>query len=165
MIRIIVAVDQKLGISKKGFQPWYIPEDELYFSRHTKLYGGNVLVGSTTFRTFQGSLADRTNYVATRHKEPVDGATIINDIKSFLEQANNQDIWVIGGAEVFEQALRSGMVDELYITHIEADFNCDKFFPSYSDSFTHRQQSNVQAQNGFKFSYAIYDRLLPAKAT
>ncbi|MDB5171099.1 MAG: dihydrofolate reductase, dihydrofolate reductase [Candidatus Saccharibacteria bacterium] len=162
MIRLIVAADQKRGIAKKGIQPWYIPEDEAYFGRQTKLHGAQVLVGSTTFKTFSEPLAERTNYVLTRNTEPVEGAVVVNNLDAFLEDHNNQDLWVIGGAAVFEQVMQSGKADELYVTHIEADFGCDQFFPAYEDAFVLREQSETRQQNGFRFSYAIYDKVEPS---
>lgn len=158
MIRLIVAADQKLGIAKKGFQPWYIPEDDAYFSRVTKLNGGSVLVGKTTFKTFSRPLDSRNNYVLSSSSEPLDGATLVNDLDTFLRKYNDEDIWVIGGASVFEQVLKRGNVEELYITHIEANFGCDQYFPCYKSDFILREQSETHEQNGFKFSYAIYDR-------
>ncbi len=162
MIRLIVATDQKLGIAKKGFQPWYIPQDEAYFTAQTKLHGGRVLVGGKTFKTFSQPLAGRSNYILSRSTEPIDGVTIVNDLDIFLEQSKDQDLWVVGGASVFEQVMLSGKVDELYITHIEADFGCDQYFPSYEADFVLRERSQPNQQNGFSFSYAIYDRAVTA---
>ncbi len=158
MIRIIVAVDQKNGIGKKGFQPWYIPEDDAYFSRQTKLYGAKILVGNTTYKTFTRPQGGRTNYVLSRSTQSIGGAIAINDLNAFLDEMAGQDLWVVGGASIFEQVLNSNKADELYITHIEADFDCDQFFPDYSADFSLREKSEQREQNGFKFSYAIYDR-------
>ncbi len=157
MIRLIVAADQKLGIAKKGFQPWYIPDDETYFNQLTKLHGGSILVGKTTFKTFSRPLGSRNNYVLSRSPETITGAIVVNDLEAFLQQSKDEDIWVIGGATVFEQVMKIGKVNELYITHIEADFGCDQYFPAYETNFILREQSETYEQNGFKFSYAVYD--------
>ncbi len=158
MIRIIVALDQKNGIAKKGFQPWYIPEDDAYFSRQTKLYGAKILVGNTTFKTFTKPQAGRTNYVLSRNTRSIEGSIVVNDLQKFLNESTGQDLWVVGGASIFEQVLSTGLVDELYITQIEADFGCDQFFPDYGADFTLRERSKSREQNGFKFSYAVYNR-------
>lgn len=158
MIRLIVAVDQKLGLSKKGFQPWYIPNDEAYFTKLTKLHGGRILVGKTTYKTFGQPLSDRKNYVLSRNPEPIEGVTVVNDLNEFLGASKNEDLWVIGGAEVFKLLIQDDKVDELYMTHIEADFGCDKHFPSYKEGFILRKRSQAEEQNGFGFSYAVYDR-------
>src|SRR5665213_2784251 len=100
MIRLIVALDRKRGIGKNGGQPWSIPADEQFFTEQTKLYGGNVLVGSTTFQTFKGPLAERQNFVLTRQSEPIEGVELVHDLKKFLDGFRDKDLWVIGGANV-----------------------------------------------------------------
>jgi dihydrofolate reductase len=135
MIRLIVAIDRKRGIAKHGYQPWYIPDDEAYFIRQSKSYGGNVLVGGTTFRDSFKS-------------KPLSERTSLKD----------QDIWVVGGASVYTQVIDAGLADELYITHIDADFGCDQFFPEYESKFHLSSQNEPSEQNGFHFTYARYTR-------
>lgn len=156
MMRLIVACDRKLGMAKHGFQPWYIPEDEKYFTDQTKKHGGIVLVGNTTFKTFSEPLAGRDNYILTRHDTPIKGVRVVHDLTKFLKDFQDKDVWVIGGAKVFDQVIQHGKADELYITHIDADFGCDQFFPEYKDSFTLVEQTDQREQNGFRFTFAKY---------
>jgi|ERR1039458_355985 dihydrofolate reductase len=160
MIRLIAAIDRKGGIAKHGYQPWYIPEDEAYFTKQTKSHGGNVLTGGTTFRdSYKGNpLVGRTNYLLTRNIQPIEGVLLVHDLKEWLATIGNQDIWVAGGASLFQQVIDAGKADELYITHIDADFGCDQFFPDYQAKFRLISQSGQLAQNGFNFSYARYAR-------
>lgn len=158
MIRLIAALDRQRGIGKHGGQPWHIPEDEGYFAEQTKSHGGHVLVGSTTFQTFTGPLSNRQNYLLTRNKEPVDGVELVHDLDKFLHEFQDRDLWVIGGANVFSQVLELDKADELYLTHIEADFGCHQFFPEYEDEFSLIGQSELQEQNGFIFSYRRYSK-------
>lgn len=159
MIRLIAAIDRNRGIGKNGGQPWYIPEDEAYFAQQTKSHGGHVLVGSTTFKTFHGPLADRQNYVLTRSKDTVDGAELVHDLEKFLDHFQDSDLWVIGGADVFSQVIGLERADELYLTKIEADFGCQQFFPPYEDRFSLVGEGELQEQNGFIFSYHRYAKL------
>lgn len=158
MIRLIAAIDRRRGIGKNGGQPWYIPEDEAYFTEKTKSLGGNVLVGSTTYQTFRGPLSERQNYLLTSKKDPIQGVELVHDLEKFLHDFQNRDLWVIGGANVFSQVMELGKADELYLTHIEADFGCQQFFPSYEDEFSLIGQSELQEQNGFIFSYRQYSK-------
>jgi len=160
MIRFIVAVDRKGGIAKHGFMPWNIPADEAYFTEKTKSLGGNVMTGGVTFReAYNGTpLADRENFILTHDSSPIPGATVVNDINSFLDGFKN-DLWVAGGSKVFEEILDKA--DELYLTHIDADFACDQFFPLFSEineAFELDSKSEPEEQNGFHFYYAIYRR-------
>jgi dihydrofolate reductase len=157
MIRLIVAHDQKRGIAKHGIQPWYLPEDEQYFNKQTTSHGAKVLVGRRTLLEVIGHpLKDRQNFVVSREQQaPQAGITFVSDLTAFLDKTKD-DIWVIGGASVYEQTL--SRADELYITSIEADFGCDQFFPAYDDSFTLTEKSDLHTQNGFIFSYQIYKK-------
>ena len=162
MIRLIAAIDRHRGLAKQGFQPWHIPEDEAYFTEKTQSEGGICLIGSTAFKTFsKGPLASRQNYVLTRDKTPIEGANVVNDLDKFFKDFANNNIWVVGGANVFVQVMEMDKADELYITHIEADFGCNQFFPDYSKDFQLTQQSDLHEQNGFIFTFAKYTRTVP----
>ncbi len=158
MIRLIVAIDRKSGLAKKGFQPWYLPEDERYFTEKTKSFGGENLIGSTTFKTFQGPLTERKNYVLTRDDTPIEGVELVHNIENFLKTYKGKDLWIVGGTNVFQQVMDLGYADELYITHIDADFGCDQFFPEYNDKFVLSSTSENREENGFTFQYCVYTK-------
>lgn len=158
MIRLIVAVDRKMGMAKHGGQPWYIPHDEHYFTEKTKSLGGYNLIGKTTYETFKGPLKDRKNFVLTPSDTPIEGAELIHNLETFLRDYKDRDIWVVGGANVFKQVIDMGYADELYITHIDADFGCHLSFPEYKNNFELKEQTDWMEENGFRFRYAIYRR-------
>jgi len=155
MILHIVAFDNKRGIAKGGIQPWYIPEDEAFFQSETKKYGGKVLMGARTFDAIKHPLRERENFVLTHDTAPIPGAIVVNDLQQFLAEFQG-DLWVIGGAEVFAQTL--DVADELYITKIEADFRCDRIYPSYQDKFELTRQSDPRTENGFRYTYCVYTK-------
>lgn len=158
MIRLIAAIDRKNGIAKNEGQPWHIPKDEQYFGHMTKKFGGRVLMGSTTYEVIGEPLEGRINYVLSRDKQGLKGVEVVENLEKFLEEQQDQDVWVIGGASVFAQVV--GVADELYLTQIEADFNCDQFFPEYDKEFELTSQSQLQEENGFIFSYAVYEKVI-----
>jgi dihydrofolate reductase len=129
MIKLIVALDRKRGIAKHGIMPWYIPEDEEFFTKMTKTYGANVLSGAATYKTYSGPLKDRQNYVLTHDKTPIEGAIAVSNLESLIKDSKMDNLWIAGGANVFNQVIDQGYADELYLTQIDADFNCDLFFP------------------------------------
>lgn len=163
MIRLIVAIDRKNGLAKHGFMPWNIPEDEQYFTDQTKSRGGNVLTGATTFtNTYKkGPLAGRQNYILTHDPVPIKGVTLVHDLEGLLNDFRHEDLWVAGGAAVFDQVMRASKADELYVTRIDADFGCDQFFPDYKQGFELVEESKIREQNGFKFTYAVYRKATP----
>jgi dihydrofolate reductase len=160
MIRLIAAVDNKRGLAKNGVMPWHIPEDEHYFTEQTKTYGGNVLTGAATFRlSYRGKpLKDRQNFILTHDETPIEGATAVHNLQAFLEGFKDKDLWVAGGAAVFKEVMDAGKADELYLTHIDGDFDCDRFFPEYEGAFQKLRESEVHEQNGYRFTYAVYGR-------
>jgi dihydrofolate reductase len=160
MIRLISAIDRKNGIAKHGNMPWNIPEDEAYFTNQTKKFGGNVLSGGATFRLSYKShpLKDRHNFILTREIKLPSIVTIVNDLTKFLGNLNEMDLWVAGGATVYDQLISQGMADELYLTQIDADFGCDKFFPKFENNYSLSQITDRKEQNGFYFSYAVYTK-------
>lgn len=156
MIRIIVAFDRKRGIAKGGVQPWSIPEDEAYFMQHTTSHGGIVLMGQKTLEAIGQPLPNRRNIVLSREMHEAEGVVYTQDLDKFLLN-HMEDIWVIGGASVFEQTIN--LADELYITKIDADFGCDQFFPEFEHSFDRKSVSELHTQNGFIFTYETYTKL------
>lgn len=160
MIRLIAAIDEKRGIAKNGAMPWSIPEDERYFTDQTKMYGGHVLSGAKTFwEAYKGKpLKGRHNYILTHDNTPIEGAILVHDLQAFLDTFKDKDLWVAGGAAVFKEVMDAGKADELYLTHIEGDFECDRFFPAY-DGFRKKQESETREQNGYRFTYAVYQRI------
>jgi dihydrofolate reductase len=158
MNRLIIALDRKNGIAKHGYTPWYIPDDLIYFSKLTKTDGGIVLVGRTTYDVaFKGQpLKDRANYVLTSRNDDLKGAYQVSNLQNWLEQHTDQDVWIVGGANVYQQVMQSGKADELYVTKIDADFGCDQFFPDFEETHTLVEESEELEQNGFHFHYARY---------
>lgn len=153
MIRHIVALDRSLGIAKDGVQPWKLPLDEQYFSNMTKKYGGVILMGRTTFEVIGRPLPQRQNFVATRNSHwNAEGVTAVHDIDAFLSQ--HQDVWVIGGAELYSATMTR--VDELYITEIEHDFKCDRFYPEYKDDFAEVLVSQAVTEGDLSFRFKLY---------
>lgn len=153
MIRLIAAIDQKRGIAKGDVQPWFIPTDEKYFLEQTSKWGGEVLMGAKTYEIIGHPLSNRKNYVATSDAVMVNGAEIVSDLVEFLK-GFGRDLWVIGGASIFEQALP--YADELFLTEIQADFGCDKFFPEFNPTFMPFGGDEPQTENGFTFKFNIY---------
>lgn len=158
MIRHIVAIDERRGMAKDhAMPPWKLKGDEAYFTEHTKLYGGHALMGKGTFveALKRKPLTDRVNYVVTSSYSSVEGAIVVNDLQKFIEDwPSNKDLWVIGGAEIFAQTLK--YADELYITEIKGDFDCDRFYPEYKSQFKLKSRSSLHSEHGVEYSYCVY---------
>lgn len=155
MVRLIAAIDQKRGIAKAGRQPWHIVADEQYFRQQTTKFGARVLMGRKTQVVIGRPLPLRTNYVLTHTRRNEPGIIEVVAVDALLRNGA-EDIWVIGGAEVYNATI--ARADELYLTLIEFDFGCDQFFPLYSAQFELVSQGPTQTAAGLNYAHAIYRR-------
>lgn len=154
MIKYIVAVDEKNGMANDEGIPWHLPEDVRYFRDQTK--GSIVLMGFNTYLEFKSPLPDRQNLVVSRDDRPLrEGFSPVVDVDKLIAETD-KDIWVIGGAKLFSSLLYK--VDELYITKLEGDFNCTKFFIDYSKDFELVSESEPKEDNGIRFRFTLYRR-------
>lgn len=154
MIRAIAAIDDKRGIASGGGIPWRIPEDGKYFSDQTR--GGIVVMGWATYQEFAQPLPERRNVVVSRTNHDVrPGFELITDVDAFLQQTVG-DVWIIGGAGLFASTLQ--YCDELYLTHVQGDYHCDRIFPPYEDAYECSQTSPWHVSGVYKFQYAIYKK-------
>lgn len=120
MIRAIVAVDEKYGIAKDGKIPWHCPED-LEFFRITTIGKGNnaVVMGRVTSESIPSfPLKDRTNYVLSGRKIKL--KKFVKRIKDYFD-----DIYLIGGQKIYEQAIQQKVPEEFIITRIRGIYDCD----------------------------------------
>jgi dihydrofolate reductase len=151
MIRLIAAVDSKLGIADDNGVPWKLSIDLKYF--RSKTIGSNILMGFNTYKVLAGPLVGRNNFVLTHNKTLREGFIPVHDLRHFLYQVP-RDIWVVGGAQVFEQTLP--YANELYLTRIDKDFNCTKFFPQFEDKFKRKSVSPRHFENGVHFTFEVW---------
>lgn len=156
MIRFIAALDSKRGVADDHGIPWQskIPTDVRYF--RDKTIGGNLLIGYGWYQEMQKPLPNRRNIVATTKTEVLrPGFEKVSDARKFLLNSK-EDIWVGGGAGLFASTL--DLADELYLTFVEGDFNCTKFFPEFEDKFEKVSESEPITENGVTFRFTIWKR-------
>ena len=118
MINMIVAVSKNGVIGKNGNLPWRIPEDLKAFKELTM--GGTLFVGKNTAATLP-PLKGRTVVKVNRTEFPT-----LNDVTD--PQWGDTSRWIIGGAAIYNAALDADIVDKVYLTVIDQDFDGDTFF-------------------------------------
>lgn len=158
MLNLIVAVDKNLLIGTSTGMPWYIPEDLKYFRSVTT--GKTIVMGRKTFDSIGRPLPNRRNVVLTRGQLEVEGVEIIHDLGAFLKEVDEQeDVFVIGGAEVYRLALP--YVKRLYITHIDGEFSGDIYFPQayFEGAFKETSFTTSISSTGLNLRFSIYDRI------
>lgn len=162
---LIAAMDSKRGIGLKGRIPWRLPEDMKYFHDVTVGAGSNaVIMGRTTWESIPEKfkpLPLRINIVLTHDaayklQDGAERAKSLNEALKKAESRGAQEIFIIGGAKVYAEAVRHKKCAKIYLTEIDGDFKCDVFFPQIPAGFKKISQSDEKTGNGISCVFAVY---------
>lgn len=133
MIITIAAVAQNNALGKNNNLLWHLPDD---FKRFKSLTTGHyIIMGRKTFESFPKPLPNRTHIIITRQKKyPVsDNCFAAESLNKAIEMCpKNQDIYIIGGGEIYAQSM--DIADKLEITKVHQSFDADTFFPEIDNT-------------------------------
>ncbi len=130
-IIIIVAVAKNNVIGKDNKIPWHISDDFKHFKELTLNHP--IIMGKNTYLSLpKRPLPERENIILTFQDDPFNeqGITIKHSLKDALEYTENKDVYIIGGASVYKQAIE--LATKLEITSIDKEYDGDTFFPEIS---------------------------------
>lgn len=151
-----VAAADNLVIGKGNDLPWHLPEDLKYFKRVTT--GKTVLMGRKTFESIVVRLGkplpNRKNVVITRqadYKAP-EGVLVFSSFDEAAAKLSDEDVYVIGGAEIFKLALPKA--EKLYYTHVHGNYEGDAFFPAIDWN----QWEKISEEQHEGYTFAVYQR-------
>ena len=160
---MIAAIDTMRGLADDHGIPWQgrIPSDSAYFRQKTS--EGTIVMGFRTYQEFAQPLHDRQNFVVTRAGSPElrAGFEPVFDLGNFVHERADETVWVIGGAAVYAQALP--WADDLFITQLETDFHCTKFFPDFDGDFFLASALDRRTENEISFRFEIWRRDPPTR--
>ncbi len=170
-IALIVAAAENGVIGRAGAMPWHIPSDLKTFRRLT--IGKPVIMGRTTYRSIGKPLPGRDNIVVTRDAgfRP-DGVHVAHSLEEALAAARRlaaarggDEIMVIGGADLYRQALPSAA--RVYLTVVHAQPPGDAVFPALDpDNWRLVQQHPVipDQADDHPCTLTIYERSTPLES-
>lgn len=132
---IIISAIARNGVIGKsnGEMPWHVKEEFQHFKKTT--LGSPVIMGRKTFETLGMPLKGRLNIILTKKeaiKYPFEDVKIFNTLNeaySFCKKENNERIFIIGGGEIYRQALKDA--DEMILSYMKFDADGDVFFPDF----------------------------------
>ncbi len=167
IVSLISAMDKKRGIGKDNALPWAgkLPRDMKRFKDLT--IGKSVIMGRKTFESVGKPLKDRMNIVLTRDiKWHHDGVWHVHSLDEAIEEAkkngSSEEIFIIGGASLYEEALPRAQ--RMYLTEIDGEFACDAFFPEYAPKEWCHISLNVwnrDDRNAYKMRFLNLERKIP----
>ena len=134
IVSLIVAISNNRAIGKDNQLIWQLPKDMKFFMDSTTSHP--VIMGRKNYESIPEKyrpLRNRTNIIITRNKSfEANGCLVVNSIEESLRCMNfgdNEEIFVIGGGEIYKKFLELNLIDRMYITHIDEFFEGDTFFP------------------------------------
>lgn len=157
MISAIAALSENNVIGRGNALPWHIPEDLKFFKSMTS--GKPVIMGRRTFDSIGRALPNRLNIVITRSDVVIPGVSVCQTVKRAIDIAKKsgaQEIMVIGGAQIYEQALP--LCNRLYLTRVHAQVEGDTFFPAININ-EWREVSCEKREGNPSFSFIVLDRI------
>ncbi len=129
-VTLVAAVGANGVIGVDGGLPWRLPEDLAHFKALTM--GHPMIMGRATFDSIGRALPGRTTIVVTRNPDwSADGVETAPDLETALQRAAelDDDIFIVGGGQIYAQALDAGVVDLMVVTRVAAAPEGDVRFP------------------------------------
>ena len=160
-ISIIVVIGRNNEIGKGNDLLCHLPADLKHFKEITS--GHTIIMGRKTFDSLpKGPLPNRKNIVISRNPElKIEGATVYSSLDyALLKLIDEKEVFIIGGAQIYEQALP--FADKLYLTRIHAAFpEADTFFPSIDTKEwreVSRETHPADEKNPYSFTFLDCER-------
>ena len=161
MITLIAAISTNNALGKDNDLIWRLPADLKRFKKVTS--GHHILMGRNTFESIGKPLPNRTSVIITRNDQyQKEGCLIENSIEQAIEFTEEKDAFIIGGAQVYKQALEINCVDQLDITLVHEEFEADVFFPEIDlNTWKEISREDFQAdeKNAYDYSFISYQKV------
>lgn len=161
IISLIVAASTNNAIGKNNQLLWHLPNDLKFFKNTT--WGMVVIMGRKTYESVNKPLPGRINIVVTRQAGWTAEGTItavdLKDAISKAEETNCKEIFVIGGGEIYKQAIL--LADKIYITRVHAELEGDTFFPVINESewsLVSNEDFPADEKHKYAYSFQVWDK-------
>ncbi|MBI2340050.1 MAG: dihydrofolate reductase [Deltaproteobacteria bacterium] len=159
-LSIIVAMSQNGVIGKDNKIPWHLSEDLKRFKQLTM--GHPIVMGRKTCQSIGKPLPGRENIVITRDPKFLsEGVRVVHSLDEAIKgQKPDEEIFVIGGAEIYRLALPPA--EKIYLTLVERKFGGDTYFPEpeFENRFEKIEETNVllSEKNGLPYRFVAFRR-------
>jgi len=156
-ITIIAAIDQNNVLGKDNQLIWHLPEDLMRFKRLTT--GHAIIMGRKTYESLPKALPNRHNIVITRNQNySKEGITVCKSLEAAIECASDDEQpFVIGGGQVYEQAIE--LASKIELTRIHSQFEGDVFFPDIDLKKWFKKKEERLKNHEFDYSFITYTKI------
>jgi dihydrofolate reductase len=159
-IALIAAMAENRVIGRENGLPWRLPADLRRFKSVTM--GKPVIMGRKTYESIGKPLPGRSNIVVTRDADyRAPGCQVVHSLEQALEAgAGHTEVMVIGGAELYRQAL--GRAERMYLTLVRAEVEGDTLFPDIEPQQwreLERESHRADEKNQYDYDFVILQRV------
>ena len=159
-VTVVAAMARNGAIGLNGRMPWHLPAELAQFKKAT--WGRPIIMGRKTFQSIGRALPGRQNIVVTRSdKFTAEGCDIVGSLKSAIDLAIGDEVMVIGGGQLYAQALP--LAQRLIITEIDGEPEADTWFPEWDVAEwreVRRESFPADDKNLYSFSIVEYLRAM-----
>ncbi len=128
-ICLVAAMGHNRAIGLDGKMPWHLPGELQHFKATTM--GKPIVMGRKTWQSIGRPLPGRQNIVISRNRDYAQpGVVLCNSLQQAVEIADGAEIMVIGGGELYQQALPLAM--RMILTLVDCEPQADTFFPAWN---------------------------------
>jgi len=161
MITIIAAIGNNNELGKGNDLIWHLPADLKRFKKRTT--GHAIIMGRNTFESIGKPLPNRRSIIITRNTSyQKEGCEVVHSLEDAIELiASQEDAFIIGGAQIYKEAMEKNVVDQLDITKVDQDFDADVFFPAIDSMVweeVSRENFSPDEKNLFTYSFINYKK-------
>jgi dihydrofolate reductase len=130
-ITIIAAMARNLAMGLNGDMPWHLPGELKHFKQTTM--GKAIVMGRKTWESIGRVLPGRQNIVVTRNRDYLAaGCDVVSSLEQALVVADSNEVMIIGGGELYRQALP--LAQKMILTRVDCEPAADTWFPEWEKS-------------------------------
>ncbi len=161
MVTIIAAIAKNNALGNNNGLIWHLPADLKRFKKIT--LGHHIIMGRNTFESIGKPLPNRTTVILTKDKNYfIKNCLVASSIEKAIGLAkNDSNIFIVGGAQVYKEAIEKNLVDILEITFIDYEFDADVFFPKINLKVwkeVKRETFLPDENSNYKYSFVTYKK-------
>lgn len=160
ILTIIAAAAENNALGKDNDLVWHLPDD---FKRFKTLTSGHYIVmGRKTFESFPKPLPNRTHVIITRQKDYIvpEGCIVVDTIEKAINSCpENEEVFIIGGGEIYKQSIN--IANKIELTRVHTEVEADTFFPEIDENnwkLIEEEYHPKDEKHQFNFTYLTYIR-------
>lgn len=161
MLTLIAATSTNNALGKDNQLVWHLPLDFKRFKTLTSEH--YIIMGRKTFESFPKPLPNRTHVIITRNKnyEAPEGCIVVSSLEKAIDVCpKNEEVFIIGGGEIYKQSIN--IADKVELTKVHTEVAADTFFPEIDPEkweVVFEEHHEKDEKHAFDFTFLTYQKI------